>query len=165
MLQEVLKLVSGRARSKGLRVSTDVSAEAHQQLRGDPVRLRQVLLNLVANAIKFTEFGEVSVKIDVADSSEHGVQLLFEVHDTGIGLTAEAQARLFQPFVQADGSITRKYGGTGLGLAISKQLVEMMGGRVGVDSQPGQGSRFWFTARFQSARAAEPSVTLNAPAA
>jgi signal transduction histidine kinase len=165
VLHEVLKLVSGRARSKGLRVTTDVSEEAHQQFRGDPVRLRQVLLNLVANAIKFTEFGEVSVKIDVADSSEHGVQLLFEVHDTGIGLTAEAQARLFQPFVQADGSITRKYGGTGLGLAISKQLIEMMGGRVGVDSQPDQGSRFWFTARFQSARAAEPSVTLNAPAA
>jgi two-component system, sensor histidine kinase and response regulator len=151
VLHEVLKLVSGRARSKGLRVTAEVSQEAHEQLRGDPVRLRQVLLNLVANAIKFTEHGEVSVKVGVADSSEHGVQLLFEVRDTGIGLTPEAQTRLFQPFVQADGSITRKYGGTGLGLAICKQLIEMMGGRVGVDSQPDQGSRFWFTARFQRA--------------
>jgi signal transduction histidine kinase len=172
VLHEVLKLVSGRARSKGLTVTAEVSEEAHQQLRGDPGRLRQVLLNLVANAIKFTEKGGVSLKVDAAESSEHGVQLLFEVRDTGIGLTPDAQSRLFQPFVQADGSITRKYGGTGLGLAISKQLIEMMGGRVGVDSQPDQGSRFWFTARFQRARVAGPPVTaaaepgaLNAPAA
>jgi len=158
VLHEVLKLVSGRARSKGLTVTAEISEEAHEQLRGDPLRLRQVLLNLVANAIKFTPAGKVSVKVNVADSSEQGVQLLFEVEDTGIGLTADAQARLFQPFVQADGSITRKYGGTGLGLAISKQLIEMMGGRVGVDSQPDQGSRFWFTARFQPARMAEPAL-------
>lgn len=161
VLHDVLKLVSGRARSKGLTVTAEVSDEAHGQLRGDPVRLRQVLLNLVANAIKFTEHGEVSVKVGVADSSEHNVQLLFEVRDTGIGLTAEAQARLFQPFVQADGSITRKYGGTGLGLAICKQLIEMMGGRVGVDSQPEQGSRFWFTARFQRARTPQPAGAVS----
>jgi signal transduction histidine kinase len=153
VLHDVLKLVSGRARSKGLRVTAEVSEEAHGQLRGDPVRLRQVLLNLISNAIKFTEYGEVSVRVGVACSSEDGVKLLFEVQDTGIGLTPEAQARLFQPFVQADGSITRKYGGTGLGLAICKQLIEMMDGRVGVDSQPNRGSRFWFTARFQPARA------------
>jgi signal transduction histidine kinase len=160
-LHDVLKLVSGRARSKGLKVAAKVSDEAHRQLRGDPVRLRQVLLNLVVNAIKFTERGEVSVEVGVVDSSDHGVHLLFEVLDTGIGLTPDAQARLFQPFVQADGSITRKYGGTGLGLAICKQLIEMMGGRVGVDSQPGQGSRFWFTARFQRARAPEiPAAAL-----
>jgi signal transduction histidine kinase len=172
VLHEVLKLVSGRARSKGLVVTAEVGEEAHGQLRGDPTRLRQVLLNLVSNAIKFTPRGKVSVNVDVGDSSEQGVQLLFEVLDTGIGLTADAQARLFQPFVQADGSITRKYGGTGLGLAISKQLIEMMGGRVGVDSQPDQGSRFWFTARFQRARVAPPPAiaaaergTLSAPAA
>jgi two-component system sensor histidine kinase/response regulator len=126
-------------------------------LRGDPARLRQVLLNLVANAIKFTERGEVAVRVSVTEASEHGVRFLFEVRDTGIGLTQEARGRLFQPFVQADGSISRKYGGTGLGLAISKQLVEMMGGQVGVESEPGQGSRFWFTARFQKSQAAAPS--------
>ncbi len=158
VLQDVLKLVSGRARSKGLTVTAEVSEEAHGQLRGDPVRLRQVLLNLVSNAIKFTEYGEVAVQVSVAGHSEQGVQLLFEVRDTGIGLTPDAQARLFQPFVQADGSITRKYGGTGLGLAICKQLIEMMDGRVGVDSQPEQGSRFWFTARFQRARAMQPAM-------
>jgi signal transduction histidine kinase len=164
VLHDVLKLVSGRARSKGLSVTAKVSDEAHQQLRGDPVRLRQVLLNLVSNAIKFTERGDVSVKVRVSDISDYGVQLLFEVQDTGIGLTAEAQARLFQPFVQADGSITRKYGGTGLGLAICKQLIEMMDGRVGVDSQPEQGSRFWFTARFQGAQVADPvAMQVNAP--
>jgi signal transduction histidine kinase len=154
VLQEVLKLVSGRARSKGLAVNAQVSDEAQGGLRGDPARLRQVLLNLVANAIKFTERGEVTVRVAAAESSEHGVGLLFEVLDTGIGLAPDALARLFQPFVQADGSITRKYGGTGLGLAICKQLIEMMGGRVGVDSEPDKGSRFWFTARFQRARSA-----------
>jgi signal transduction histidine kinase len=156
VLHEVLKLVSGRARGKGLTVGAAVSDDAQGVLRGDPARLRQVLLNLVANAIKFTERGEVTVRVNVAEASEHGVRLLFEVLDTGIGLAPDAMARLFQPFVQADGSITRKYGGTGLGLAISKQLIEMMGGRVGVDSEPGQGSRFWFTARFQRALSATP---------
>ncbi len=161
VLHEVLKLVSGRARSKGLAVRADVADEAQRGLRGDPARLRQVLLNLVANAIKFTENGHVTVRVNRTDASEHGVRLLFEVLDTGIGLAPDALARLFQPFVQADGSITRKYGGTGLGLAISKQLIEMMGGHVGVESEPGQGSRFWFTARFQRAQAAMP---LNEPA-
>jgi signal transduction histidine kinase len=161
VLHEVLKLVSGRARSKGLVVSADVADEAQRGLRGDPARLRQVLLNLVANAIKFTESGQVTVRVNRTDASEHGVRLLFEVLDTGIGLAPDALARLFQPFVQADGSITRKYGGTGLGLAISKQLIEMMGGHVGVESEPGQGSRFWFTARFQRAQAAMP---VNEPA-
>ncbi len=149
VLQEVLKLVSGRARSKGLVLNSEMCDEAKGGLRGDPARLRQVLLNLVSNAIKFTERGGVTARVSVRDASDESAQLLFEVEDTGIGLTPEAAARLFQPFVQADGSITRKYGGTGLGLAISKQLVEMMGGRVGVDSEPDKGSRFWFTARFQ----------------
>jgi signal transduction histidine kinase len=156
VLQEVLKLVSGRARGKGLTVSAEVTEEAREELRGDPARLRQVLLNLLANAIKFTERGEVAVQVSVAEASEQNIRLLFEVRDTGIGLSPEAVERLFQPFVQADGSITRKYGGTGLGLAISKQLIELMGGRVGVDSQPGEGSRFWFTARFQRTQTSGP---------
>jgi signal transduction histidine kinase len=160
VLHEVLKLVSGRARGKGLAVNAQVSEDAQRGLRGDPARLRQVLLNLVANAIKFTERGEVVVRVNVAEASEHGVRLLFEVQDTGIGLAPDAMARLFQPFVQADGSITRKYGGTGLGLAISKQLIEMMGGRVGVDSEPDKGSRFWFTARFQRAPGATAKPVL-----
>jgi signal transduction histidine kinase len=146
---DVLKLLSERARAKGLALSHDFCAEAHCQLTGDAVRLRQVLLNLVGNAIKFTDRGSVSVVIKTLESSEPYTRLLFEVCDTGIGVTEDAKARLFKPFVQADGSITRKYGGTGLGLAISRQLVELMGGEVGIESRPGVGSRFWFTARFQ----------------
>ncbi|HUA19457.1 MAG TPA: ATP-binding protein [Bryobacteraceae bacterium] len=149
VVHEVLKLISGRARSKGLDLSCGVAPEAHGQFRGDPVRLRQVLLNLVSNAIKFTERGRVLVRVSAADSGDPSIQMLFEVEDTGIGLTPEACSRLFEPFVQADGSITRKYGGTGLGLAICKELAGMMDGQVGVESELGQGSRFWFTARFQ----------------
>ncbi|HEX5230473.1 MAG TPA: ATP-binding protein [Bryobacteraceae bacterium] len=161
VVEEVLKLVSGRARSKGLALASEMAAEVQEVFRGDPARLRQVLLNLVANAIKFTEHGEVIVRVKIAKASEQNAQLLFEVIDTGIGLAPEAVPHLFQPFVQADGSITRKYGGTGLGLAICKQLIEMMGGRVGVESEPGQGSRFWFTAQFQ--RAASRTVQELAP--
>lgn len=156
VVNEVLKLTSGRARAKGLNVRA-VADEANTSFRGDPARLRQVLLNLVSNAIKFTHQGEVSVRVKVAGTSDQGVTLLFEVQDTGIGLTAEAREKLFQPFVQADGSITRKYGGTGLGLAICKQLIDMMGGRIGVDSEPGKGSRFWFTAKFPRAGAQDSS--------
>jgi signal transduction histidine kinase len=158
VVQEVLKLNSGRARSKGLTLSPEICNDASRCFKGDPVRLRQVLLNLVNNAIKFTEQGEVDVKVSIAEESDLWLQLLFEVEDTGIGLSAEGKSRLFQPFVQADGSITRKYGGTGLGLAISKQLIELMGGLVGVDSEPGRGSRFWFTARFYKSEARDTKV-------
>jgi signal transduction histidine kinase len=156
VVQEVLRLISGRARSKGLKVSPSICADAHGPLKGDPARLRQVLLNLVGNAIKFTEHGQVCVRVSIFETCGLWVQLLFEVEDTGIGLAEEAKARLFEPFVQADGSITRKYGGTGLGLAISKQLIELMGGQVGVDSERGKGSRFWFTARFHRVSAQAP---------
>jgi signal transduction histidine kinase len=158
VVEEVLKLVSGRARTKGLGLSSEVSEPARRVLRGDPARLRQVLLNLVANAIKFTACGEVTVRVKATGASGQNAQLLFEVEDTGIGLSAEVLPRLFQPFVQADGSITRKYGGTGLGLAISKQLIELMGGRVGVESEPDRGSRFWFTAKFQPAQSPAPAA-------
>jgi signal transduction histidine kinase len=160
VVQEVLKLSSGRARSKGLKLSPEICNDAHGRLKGDPVRLRQVLLNLVNNAIKFTEQGQVHVKVSIAEESDLWLQLLFEVEDTGIGLSAEAKSRLFEPFVQADGSITRKYGGTGLGLAISKQLIELMRGLVGVDSEPGSGSRFWFTARFYKTEARDSEMRL-----
>ena len=160
VVQEVLKLCSGRARSKGLKLSPEICNDAQGRFKGDPVRLRQVLLNLVSNAIKFTERGQVQVKVSMAEESDLWLQLLFEVEDTGIGLSGEAKNRLFEPFVQADGSITRKYGGTGLGLAISKQLIELMGGLVGVDSEPGSGSRFWFTARFYKPEAHDASTRL-----
>ncbi len=153
VLQEVVKLLSGRAQGKGLKF-TPVISGVSGEFKGDPGRLRQVLLNLVGNAIKFTEYGEVSVRVSVVQSSGLWICLLFEVQDTGIGLSAEARTRLFQLFVQADGSITRRYGGTGLGLAISKQLIEMMGSQVGVDSEPGKGSRFWFTAQLHKTQPA-----------
>ena len=149
--EEVVKLLSPRARGKGLELGCEICQEASLNLTGDSVRLRQVLLNLVGNAIKFTESGRVSISIRPYTWRENGLKLLFEVTDSGIGVPEDARTRLFQPFVQADGSITRKYGGTGLGLAISRQLVELMGGDIGVESQPGAGSRFWFTAVFKNA--------------
>jgi len=149
--EDIVKLLSERARAKGLALTCFICPDAYGQLNGDAVRLRQILMNLIGNAVKFTDRGSVSLAIRTLESSERCTRLLFEVCDTGIGVTADAQARLFQPFVQADGSITRKYGGTGLGLAISRQLVELMGGSIGIESHPGMGSRFWFTVQFRRA--------------
>jgi signal transduction histidine kinase/DNA-binding response OmpR family regulator/HPt (histidine-containing phosphotransfer) domain-containing protein len=163
-LGDALKSLSPRAHEKGLEITSSVDPEVPDGLVGDPGRLRQVLINLVGNAIKFTAEGEVRVAVRVAQHMETGVILHVQVGDTGIGIAADKQASIFEPFTQADASTTRRHGGTGLGLAITRQLVELMGGRIWVESAPGRGSTFHFTASFgvhTSTLAPEPPVDLS----
>jgi CheY-like chemotaxis protein len=147
--QPVGALLRGDAQQKGLVLTCDIAPALPLRLRGDPGRLRQILANLVDNAIKFTEQGKVEIKVRVQDATPSHVVAHFAVCDTGIGIEPQSASRLFQSFAQADGSTTRKYGGTGLGLAISKKLAELMGGEIGMESAPGKGSCFWFTARLE----------------
>jgi len=144
----VTDVIAHRAASKNLELLVDLDARLPTGFRGDPLRLGQVLINYASNAVKFTEQGSIIVRVKQVAESEHDILVRFEVEDTGIGLTPEQLGRLFQSFSQADASTTRKYGGTGLGLAISKRLAELMGGEVGVESTPGRGSMFFFTARL-----------------
>jgi PAS domain S-box-containing protein len=150
-INEVIQPLRVQADQKKLRLVARISSEIPEWLRGDAHRLRQVLTNLVANAIKFTSRGEVTLDADLDSQSDKAVSVRFAVTDTGIGIAEEQISTLFSPFVQADASTTRKYGGTGLGLAISKQLAEMMGGSIRVNSRVGQGSTFWFIASFGQA--------------
>jgi two-component system, sensor histidine kinase and response regulator len=145
VISSVTTLTAQKAHDKGLEFLAHVAPEIPEYLLGDPLRLGQILTNLVNNAVKFTERGEIRLNIDLLERTGGKVQLRFSVRDTGIGMTREQSAKLFQPFVQADTSTTRKHGGTGLGLTISRRLVELMGGRVWLESEPGVGSTFFFT--------------------
>ena len=148
LLDNSLAMAADKARHKGLSLVVQVADDLPEMLRGDRLRLGQILTNLANNAVKFTDSGSVTVRVNRQAESEKGILLRFQIQDTGIGIAPEMRARLFQVFEQADLSSTRRYGGTGLGLAISRQLVELMGGEIGVDSEVGRGSSFWFTARF-----------------
>ncbi|MEY4265979.1 MAG: Signal transduction histidine-protein kinase BarA [Pseudomonadota bacterium] len=162
MLENVSNLLAHKCVAKGLELVFDVERGVPRRLFGDPTRISQILINYANNAVKFTDRGEVAILVRKREESVDQVTLYFAVRDTGIGLTDEQQARLFQSFQQGDASTTRKYGGTGLGLAISKSMAELMGGAVGVDSVYGQGASFWFTAKLGRA-APGPEFKLLAP--
>jgi len=172
VLQDAIHIVSPAAARKSLELAIVTDPNLPSSVRGDMIRLRQVLLNLLSNAVKFTDSGTIELKAELLSRAPATYKLRFSVADRGIGITEEEQARLFQPFTQANASTARSHGGTGLGLAICKQLVELMGGRIGVESRSGEGSTFWFTMdvlapesspALAEAPAPEPSANGAAP--
>jgi two-component system, sensor histidine kinase and response regulator len=162
-VEEAAELLAEEAHAKELELATLIHPDVPLDVQGDPGRLRQVLINLIGNAVKFTVSGEVVVRVSLEQPNGGGALIRFEVADTGIGLGSEDKAWLFEGFTQADASTTRRYGGTGLGLAISTQLVELMGGRIGVESEPGRGAKFWFTARLAPSAGPVPRFVPETP--
>jgi len=152
LLDDIHTVYTPQAEAKGIAMHFDIANDIPVAICGDPNRLRQIMANLLGNAIKFTNEGRILARVRIASEDNQAVMLRFEVHDTGIGISREARTRIFEAFSQADDSTTRKFGGTGLGLAISKQLVELMGGSIGVDNARPQGSIFWFTVAFDKRR-------------
>jgi CheY-like chemotaxis protein len=163
LLGQIDSLMGPVAKGKGLSLRLEENAPVASRFSGDALRIEQVLINLVGNALKFTEQGGVTIRVAPVSVTEAATRLRFEIQDTGIGMTSEAVAKLFQPFTQADSGIARRFGGTGLGLSISKRLVELMGGEIGVESTPGTGSTFWFELPFErladEEKTATPAVT------
>ena len=157
MVKEVIAGFLIRARTKGLDLNSVLPSDDALPVRGDPVRLRQILTNLIGNAIKFTETGKVVVRMETLASTAESLNVKFYVEDTGIGISSEHRGRIFEAFMQGDSSTTRRYGGTGLGLAISKQLVELLGGEIGVESEQGFGSTFWFSVALERQCVEAPS--------
>ena len=160
-LEDTTEMLTFRAQDAGLELICHIDPVVPTHLKGDPGRLRQIITNLAGNAIKFTHEGEVLIGAELQSEQGEAVIIRFSVRDTGIGIPQSRLAAVFEPFTQADGSTTRKYGGTGLGLAICKQLTELMGGEIGIESEEGKGSTFWFTAKFEKQTLAETQY--NAP--
>jgi signal transduction histidine kinase/FixJ family two-component response regulator/HPt (histidine-containing phosphotransfer) domain-containing protein len=165
LVDEVTALFAARAELRGVRIDANVEADVPSQVEADTERVRQVLSNLVGNAVKFTESGTITVRASVEDTKAQLLQLRFEVKDTGIGIEPALQGKLFEAFSQVDGSLTRRHGGTGLGLAICKQLVALMKGRIGVSSEPGKGSTFWFVLPLRRLESTGGLVLSGAPEA
>jgi CheY-like chemotaxis protein len=156
-VEDTIDMVALKVHERGLELGCVIDSEVPSLVSGDPTRIRQILINLIGNATKFTHEGDIIVRVNLEDETETHTTIRFHVSDTGIGISKEKKDRLFQPFSQLDASVSREYGGTGLGLAISKQLSEMMGGRIGVESEEGKGSTFWFTVLLQKQKKEEVS--------